>query len=54
MIASDTLFDFRRGFSGVKLSDEDIADFEVLMDVASNRFAFVYMACTLTPPGEYD
>jgi len=30
MIASDTLFDSWDGFSGVKLSDEDIADFEVL------------------------
>ena len=34
MIASDTLFDSRVGFFGVKLSDEDIADFEVLRDVA--------------------
>ena len=34
MTASDTLFDSRGGFSVVKLSDEDIADFEVLRDVA--------------------
>ena len=33
MIASDTLFDSRGGFSGSR-SDEDIADFEVLRDVA--------------------
>jgi len=33
MIASDTLFDSRGSF-GVKLSDEDIADFKVLRDVA--------------------
>jgi len=35
VIASDTLFDSRGGFSGVKLSDEDIADFEVLRNVAT-------------------
>ena len=33
MIASDTLFDSRGGFSGSS-SDEDIADFEVLRAVA--------------------
>jgi len=33
MIASDTLFDTRR-WVGVQLSNEDIADFEVLRDVA--------------------
>jgi len=33
MIASDMVFDSTDGFSGVKLSDEDIADFDVLMDV---------------------
>ena len=32
MIASDTLFDSRGGFFGVKLSD--VTDFEVLRDVA--------------------
>jgi len=31
MIASDTLFDSRAGFSGVKLSNEDIADFNVFL-----------------------
>ena len=30
MIASDTLFDCRGWVFGVKLSDDDIADFEVL------------------------
>ena len=35
MIASDTLFDSRgAGFSGDKLSDEDIAEIEGLRDVA--------------------
>jgi len=39
---------------GVKLSDEDIADFEVLKDVAIvTVFGFQYMGCTLTPPGKY-
>ena len=50
MIASDTLFDSRGSFA-VKLSDEDIADFEVLRDVAMatifgrpivKRFALCY------------
>ena len=54
VIASDTLFGSRRWAFGVKLSDEDIADFEVLMDVEIvTVFGFVYMGCTLTPPGEY-
>jgi len=35
MIASDTLFDSIGRVFGVKLSDEDIADFEVLRDVCS-------------------
>ena len=60
MIASDTQFDSRGGFSGSsyptkKLSDEDIADFEVLRDVATATvFGFLYMGCTLAPPGEYN
>jgi len=33
-IASDTLFDSRGWVFGVKLSDEDIADFELLRNVA--------------------
>jgi len=54
IIASDTLFDSRGGFSGVKLSDDDIADFEVLRDVAiATIFGFLYMGCTLAPPEEY-
>jgi len=53
MIVSDTLLDSRGGFSGVKLSDEDIADFEVLRDVAmATIFGFLHMGCTLTPPEE--
>jgi len=41
---------------GAKLSDEDIADFEVLRDVAmvTTIFGFLYMGCTLAPPEEYD
>ena len=40
---------------GVKLSDEDIADFEVLRDIAmATIFGYLYMGCTLAPPGEYD
>ena len=55
MIASDTLFDSRRWFFGVKLSDEDIADFKITRDVAiANIFWFLYMGCTLAPPDEYD
>jgi len=39
----------------VKVSDDDIADFEVLSDVAmATIFGFLYMGCTLEPPGEYD
>ena len=34
MIASDTLFDSRCGFSGVRLSDEDTAEIECLKVVA--------------------
>ena len=34
MIASDTQFDSRGGFSGVKLSDEDIAEIECQRVVA--------------------
>jgi len=39
----------------VKLSDEDMADFEVLRDVAmATIFGFLYMGCTLSLPEEYD
>ena len=38
----------------VKLSDEDIADFEVLRDVAMATILAFYMGCTLAPPEEYD
>jgi len=55
MTASDMLFASRAWFFGVKLYDEDIADFEVLRDVAmATIFGFLYMGCTLTPSGEYD
>jgi len=54
MIASDTLFD-SMGVFGVKVSDEVIADFEVLRDVAmATIFGFLYMGRTLAPPEEYD
>jgi len=55
MIASDTVFDSRGWVFGVRLSDEDIADFEVLRDVAmATIFGFLYMGCTLAPPEEYE
>jgi len=55
MTASDTRFDIRGWVFGIKLSDEDIANFEVLRDAAIvTVFGFQYMACKLTPPGEYD
>jgi len=42
------------GFQG-KLSDEDIADFEVLRDDAmATIFGFLYMGCRLAPHEEYD
>ena len=49
IIATDTLFDSRRRFFGVKLSD-------VLRDVAMAAifFGFLYMGCTLAPPGKDD
>ena len=44
MIASDMLVDSRGGFFGVKLSDEDMAYFEVLRDVAmATIFGFLCM-----------
>jgi len=37
------------------LSNEDIADFEVLRDVAmATIFGSLYMGCALAPPEEYD
>jgi len=55
MIASDAQFDSRAGFSGVKLSYEDIANFEVVRDVAMpTMFGFLYTECTFAPPEEYD
>jgi len=53
MIASDMTFDSRGWVFGVKLSDEDIADFKVLRDVAmATVFGFLHIGCTLAPPGE--
>jgi len=57
MIASDTLFDSWGGFSGIKLSHEDIAEIKVLTDVAmaiTLNIGFLYMGCTLAPTGKYD
>jgi len=56
MIASNTLFNSRGWVFGVKLSDEDIADFEVLRDIAIATIflCFLYIGCTLAPPCEYD
>jgi len=46
MTASDMLFDSIGVGFRVKLSDEDIADFEVLRDVAIvTVFGFLYMGC---------
>jgi len=39
----------------VKLSDEDVADFEVPRDTAmATIFGFLYTEYTVAPPGEYD
>jgi len=35
----------------VKLSDENIADFEVIRDVAMATIVALYMGYTLVPPG---
>ena len=54
MIASDTLLILGVVF-GVKLSGENIADFELLRNVAMTTiFGFLYVGCTLAPPEEYD
>jgi len=54
MIASNTLLILGVVF-GVKLSDEDIADFELLRDVAmATIFGSLYIGCTLAPPEKYD
>jgi len=48
-------FDSTGGFLGIKLSNEDTANFEVLRDVVIvTVFGFLHMGCTLTPPGKYD
>jgi len=40
---------------GVKLSDEDIADFELLRDVTmATIFGYLYNGWTFAPPEEYD
>jgi len=42
------------GFQG-QATDEDIADFEVLRDIAmATIFGFLYMGCTLAQPEEYE
>ena len=51
MIASDTLFDSKGGFSGSSYPMKT-ADFEVLRDVAmAIIFGFLYMGCILAPTG---
>ena len=48
MIASDTLFDSRGGFSGsIKPSYEDIAEIQCLEVAMTTVFGFLYMGCTL-------
>jgi len=55
MIASDTLCLILGVGFGVKQSDEDIDDFEVLRDVTmATTCGFLHMGCTLAPPCEYD
>ena len=54
MIARDTLLILGVVF-GFKLSGENIADFELLRDVAMTTiFGFLYVGCTLAPPEKYD
>jgi len=51
MIVSDTLFDSGVGFRGQAIRRR-YSRFE---DVARQPFfGFLYMGCTLAPPGEYD
>ena len=51
MAASDMLFASRGWVFGVKLSDEDIVDFEILGDVAmATIFGFLNMGWTLALP----
>ena len=55
MLASDMLFDSRGWVFGVKPSNEDITDFEVLRDIAmATIFWLSIHGCTLAPPGEYN
>jgi len=57
MIASNMLFDSRGGFSGWSYPMKTWVEtlIEVLMDVAMTTiFGFLYMGCTLAPPGKYD
>jgi len=57
MTDSDTLFDSRDVFSGVKLSNEDIADFQLGSKGrchVNQILVSIYMGWTLAPPGEYD
>jgi len=55
MTASDSLFDSRGRFSGVKLSNENIAEIEVLRDVTchGNQF-WDYISCKWTLAGDKD
>jgi len=54
IIARDMLFNSRGGFLGSSCPMKT-ADFEVLRGVAmATIFGFLYVGCTLAPPGEYD
>ena len=53
MIASDMLFDSRSGFLGSSypMKTQPISRFEGML---SWQPLWLYMGCTLAPPGEYD
>jgi len=53
-VIASSIFEFRVVLK-VTLYDKDKANLEVLRDIAmATIFCFLYMACTLAPPGEYD
>ena len=55
IIANDTQFDSRGWVFGVKLSNEEMADFEIQRDVAmATIFCLSVYGGTLAPPGEYN
>jgi len=55
VIASDTTFDFRGGFSGSSYPMKTYQFRSSKGHCHGNHFlGFLYMECTLVPPGEYD